>query len=134
VLQTAIQASPRDSGLHHALGLALVRAKRLGDALSELQRAAELGPEQARYTYVYAVALHSAGRKEEAIDALKVNFARHPNDRDTIMALISFYRDAGNFESALEYAERLAQMTPNNHELDNLIATLRRQIKKPAMQ
>ena len=64
VLRTAILASPRDAGLHHALGLALVRAKQLGDAITELRFATELDDQQARYAYVYAVALHSANRKD----------------------------------------------------------------------
>ena len=98
VLLAAIQVSPRDAGLHHALGLALVRAKRLDGAVTELRQAAELDPDQARYTYVDAVALNSTGRKDEAIDTLKESLTRHPNDRDTLMALISFYRDAGKLE------------------------------------
>ena len=64
--------------------------------MSELRRAAELEPEQARYAYVYAVALHSAGRGSEAMTVLKDNLARHPDDRDTLLALISFSRDAGD--------------------------------------
>ena len=83
--------------LHHALGLTLVRLKRLDEALGELRRAAELAPEQARYAYVYAVALHSAGRGGEAMTVLKDSLARHPDDRDTLLALISFSRDAGDF-------------------------------------
>ena len=74
---------PQDAGLHYSLGLALVRLKRSDEALGELRKAAELDPGQARYAYVYAVALHSAGRGNEAIAVLKENLVRHPNDRDT---------------------------------------------------
>jgi Flp pilus assembly protein TadD len=73
VLRMALLASPQDAGLHHALGLTLVRLKRVDLALDELHRASELDPTQARYTYVYAVALHSAGRGGEAITELKKN-------------------------------------------------------------
>jgi Flp pilus assembly protein TadD len=38
VLQAAIEVSPRDAGLHYALGLALVRAKRLDEAIAELRQ------------------------------------------------------------------------------------------------
>src|SRR5207344_3389918 len=61
VLRAAIAASPRDGGLHHALGLTLTRLKRPDEALAEYRRASELEPDRARYTYVYAVGLHSAG-------------------------------------------------------------------------
>jgi Flp pilus assembly protein TadD len=57
VLRAAIAASPRDAGLHYALGLTLTRLKQPDEALAELRRAAELEPDRARYLYVYTVAL-----------------------------------------------------------------------------
>jgi len=127
VLRTSLALAPVDAGLHHALGLVLVRLKRPDEALKELHRAAELQPDQPRYAYVYAVGLHSAGRGDEAITALKENLARHPGDRDTLLALISFSRDAGDFSTALEYAERLVGIEPTNRELETLVETLRHQ-------
>ena len=127
VLRQAIQASPKDAGLHHALGLTLVRLKRQDEALAELARAAELEPDRARYPYVYAVALDASGRRADAIQALKDNLARHPGDRDTLSALVSFNRDAGDVTAALTYAEQLAKIEPNNAELKTLIETLRTQ-------
>jgi predicted CXXCH cytochrome family protein len=132
VLRKALQASPRDAGLHHALGLTLVRLKRQDEAIAELARAAELEPTRARYAYVYAIGLDSTGRRAEAIQALKDNLARHPADRDTLSALVSFNRDARDFASALLYAEQLLQADPNNAELKSLIETLRREAVKPA--
>jgi Flp pilus assembly protein TadD len=109
-------------GLHHALGLVLTRLKRREDALGELRRAAELDPHRA-----YAVGLHSAGH----MAVLKKSLARHPGDRDTLLALISFSRDAGDFGTALDYAEQLARAAPGDPSLVALIENLRRQIKKP---
>ena len=131
VLRTAITAAPQDAGLHYSLGLALVRLKRSDEALGELGKAADLDPGQARYAYVYAVALHSAGRSNEAIAILKENLVRHPNDRDTLLALISFSRESGDISSALEYAERLQQIVPDAPGLTGLIQDLRRQVAKP---
>ncbi len=121
ILEDTIVAAPRDAGLHHALGLALVRLKRNDDALAELNKASELDPERARYAYVYAVALHSGGRVQDALTVLKSNLARHPNDRDTLLALISFSRDSGDAKSALDYAQRLAQIVPADQGLTTLI-------------
>ena len=70
-LREAIADGPEDAGVHHALGLTLVRLKRLDEAIGELRLAAQLAPEQARYAYVHAVALNSAGRGSEAIAVLK---------------------------------------------------------------
>jgi predicted CXXCH cytochrome family protein len=134
VLRTAIEASPRDAGLHHALGLALTRLKRADEAIAELRLAAELEPDRARYAYVYAVALHSAGHGEEAIAALKDGLVRHPEDRDILLALITFNRDAGELPTALEYAERLARLAPNDRDVANLVRSLQDQIKRPNAQ
>src|SRR5262249_16891694 len=131
VLRAAIAASPQDAGLHHALGLVLTRLKRREEALGELRRAAELDPERARYAYVYAVGLHSAGRVDSAMAGCERIFARHPGDHDTLLALVSFNRDAGDFATALDYAERLARIAPGEPGLSTLIETLRRQVKSP---
>jgi predicted CXXCH cytochrome family protein len=130
VLRATIDASPGDGGLHHALGLALTRLKRSDDAIVALRRAAELEPDRARYAYVYAVALNSAGRGQDAIAALKESLARHPEDRDTLLALVTFNRDAGDPATALEYAERLARLAPNDRAVADLVETLRRSVKK----
>ena len=105
-----------------------MRLKRLDEALKELRRATELAPEQARYGYVYAVALHSAGHGSEAMTVLKEDLTRHPNDRDTLLALISFSRDAGDPGTALEYAEQLARIAPVDPNISALIQDLRRQV------
>ena len=129
VLQETIVSAPQDAGLHHALGLALVRLKRNDEALAELNKASELDPERARYAYVYAVALQSGGRTQDAMTVLKGNLARHPNDRDTLLALISFSRDSGDAKAALDYAQRLAQISPADPGLTALIDALKRQIE-----
>jgi predicted CXXCH cytochrome family protein len=127
VLRTTIAASPRDAALHHALGLALTRLKRQDEALAELRRATELDPDGARYAYVYAVGLHSAGRTDEAMALLKQSLTEHPNDRDIVLALVSYSRDAGDLASALAYAERAARIMPGDPGLAALIGQLRQQ-------
>lgn len=124
-LRAAIQTSPQDAGLHHALALALVRARQSDEAVSELRRAAELDPGQARYGYVYAIALNSAGRRQDALVVLQGNLARHPADRDTLTALVSISRDAGDPVSALDYAQRLARIAPDDRSIAGLIKDLR---------
>jgi predicted CXXCH cytochrome family protein len=129
-LRAAIDASPQDAGLHYALGLALVRLKRPNDAADELRQAAGLAPDQPRYAYTYAVALNSAGRGEEAVAVLKESLARQPDNRDTLFALATFNRDKGDFATALEYAEHLARVAPNEPGLTELVENLRQRVKK----
>ncbi|MGB8044597.1 MAG: tetratricopeptide repeat protein [Pseudolabrys sp.] len=134
LLRTAVTASPQDAGLHHALGLALVRQKQNDEALDELRRATELAPNQVQYAYVYGVGLHSAGRVEDSIAVLKDNVGKHPADRDSLLALVAFNRDAGNLASALEYAQRLAQLAPDDRQISELVDSLKRQIESSPQQ
>lgn len=129
VLRTAIASSRQDAGLHHALGLTLTRQKRPDDALDEFRTASQLEPDRSRYAYVYAVALHSSGRLGESIEVLKDNLARHPDDRESLSALVTFSRDSGNIAAALEYAERLSRLVPNDRELTRLTDDLRGRLK-----
>ena len=94
------------------------------------RRATGFDPGNARYAYVYAVALDSTGHRPDAIAVLKANAARHPNDRDTLSALISFSREQGDTAAALDYAERLAEIVPNDPSLAQLIQDLRSAIAK----
>ena len=80
VLREGLARLPRTAALHHSLGLALVRQKQLPSALVELKAAVELAPADSRYRYVYAVALHSAGRTGEAKAAIKAGLSRNPGD------------------------------------------------------
>jgi tetratricopeptide (TPR) repeat protein len=129
-LRKALTFSPRDGGLHHTLGLTLTRQKKPDEALSELRAAAELEPDRLRYSYVYAVALHSYGRIDDSKTVLKENLVRHPGDRDTLLALLAFNRDSGDIGAALEYGEQLKRVSPDDRELPSLIEDLRRRLKK----
>jgi Tfp pilus assembly protein PilF len=110
-LREGINVSPKSATLHHALGLVLVRLKRNDAALTELESAAVLEPGNARFVYVYAVALHSTGKPDLAIASLKKAFADHPNDRDILEALASFSSARGESTEAKKYADRLRTLT-----------------------
>jgi tetratricopeptide (TPR) repeat protein len=130
VLRATLGSSQPDAGLHHALGLTLTREKRPDDALAEFRMATELEPTRSRYAYVYAVALHSFGHIDESMKILKENAARHPDDHDTLLALVMFNREAGNIGDALEYAEQLARLTPGDPDLIRLRDDLRARAKQ----
>ena len=90
VLEDGVTVSPKSAGLHHALGLALIRTGRHSDALAEFERATLLEPNNARFAYVYGVALHSIGRADAAIAWLQKALVVHPGDANMIAALTSF--------------------------------------------
>ncbi len=131
VLRAALAASPRAAAAHHALGLTLTRLKKPAEALSEFQRAAELEPDEARYQYVYGVALHSAGQRDQAMTVLKEGLKRHPTNREILQALVSFSQTAGDAKAALGYAEQLAVIAPDDQSLAALIRDLQRAVNSP---
>ena len=90
VLRDGLDVAPRSGILRYALGLALVRMKRTGESLGELERATALEPGNVRFAYVYAVALHSAGRVDAAIGTLEKALTAHPGDINVRAALASF--------------------------------------------
>ena len=126
-LRQALALDPNNNAAHHALGLLLVRQQRLPEALTALAEAARLGSDNPRYGYVYAVALNGAGQGERTIQTLETVLVTHPNDRDTLVALVAFQRDAGQLDAAREYARRLAALEPDDPE----VRTLLRQVGAP---
>ena len=126
VLRAALAASPNDAGLHYALGLALIRLKKTDAAVGELKQATELQPDSARNAYVYAIALNSTGRSAEARQRLAEALARHPDNRDILTALVQISQQAGDPASALDYAERLLKLAPDDQELKSFVEDLRR--------
>jgi predicted CXXCH cytochrome family protein len=113
ILREGSRIAPNSAILHHALGLALVRLKQTEAALGELKRATVLEPGNARFAYVHAVALHSTGKSDAAIKRLEKTLAAHPNDRDILQALASFYQARGEKAAAEKYAERLRTLDAN---------------------
>ncbi|KPK52808.1 MAG: hypothetical protein AMS22_08490 [Thiotrichales bacterium SG8_50] len=110
-LLQAIAASPGSAAAHHSLGLSLVRQRRTNEALGELRKAAELDRDNARFSYIYGVALNSAGQSKQAIRILQGAHDRHPNNRDIVGALMAFHRDMGNASEARRFAEKLQAMS-----------------------
>jgi Flp pilus assembly protein TadD len=94
------------------------------EAIAELEAAARLVPENARYGYVYAVALHDTGRPQQAQAALAQVLARHPHDRPTLSALVGYALERGDAGRALEHARRLAELEPSNSDVRRLVERL----------
>lgn len=124
ILKDAISRSPNDASLEHALGLLLVRQKRGAQGLDLLAAAAHSEPGNARYVYVYAVALNGAGQTHAAIETLERSIKVHPYDRESLAALVSFFEQAGDPAKALTYAQRLDELEPGNPEVRRMLKEL----------
>ncbi len=124
VLRTALQKSAMDASLHYALGLSLARQQRTTEALGELRIAARLAPNQARYAYVYGVALNSNGSAVEAIKVLVEAHKHFPGDVETLQALATMERDLGHRASARGYAQQLVDLIPEDPQAQALLREL----------
>ena len=111
ILRDALKRTPQNPVARHALGLTLIRLNRHEEALVELERAYEWGPEDARHGYVLGIALDSLGMPDRALDVLRETLDAHPYDRDILAALSEMCRARGMSEEAGEYARRLAALT-----------------------
>jgi tetratricopeptide (TPR) repeat protein len=123
-VRDALKRDPRSAPAHFALGLSLARQKRTGDALKALAEAVKLAPDNARFAYVYAVALNDSGQKQQALRELENALKRHPYDRDVLLTLALFQRDGGNRADALRYAQRLAELEPDNPQVARVVSEL----------
>ncbi|MEA3276077.1 MAG: tetratricopeptide repeat protein [Pseudomonadota bacterium] len=123
-LRRGLELSGQSADLAHALGLSLVRQKKQEKALDLFAEAAELAPDNARYSYVYAVALSSGGALGEAIRVLESAHRGHPGDQEILYALVTFNRDGGHLRAALQYARKLQELIPDNPAVDRLVREL----------
>src|SRR5262249_17854462 len=93
VLRNALAHAGKQPSLVYALGLLMVRERHLHEATQLLKEAAARGPQNPRFGYVYAVALHDSGQLAEALSSLKAVIGKHPYDRDSLAALQAFCRE-----------------------------------------
>ncbi len=124
VLRAALKRNPKNASLHYALGLSLVRQHRSKDAFTELQSAARLAPDQARYAYVYGVALNSSGNTAGALRVLSEAHKRFSADIEILLALATIERDLGHRAQAHSYAQQLVDLVPEDPQAQALLREL----------
>jgi Flp pilus assembly protein TadD/Zn finger protein HypA/HybF involved in hydrogenase expression len=107
ILREGLEHTTEPAGLHHHLGLTLVRRGRRAEAVQELRRAHELEPGNARFAYVLGAAMWSEGQREQAFALLQLSLQQHPSDRSLLSALASYARELGKSRLADEYERRL---------------------------
>jgi tetratricopeptide (TPR) repeat protein len=79
----ALALKPEDAGLHNNYALTLARAKKFDQAQAELQKAAELDPQNAgKYYYNLGALLVNAGQSEPAAAAFKKAIDLQPTYAD----------------------------------------------------
>ncbi len=124
IIRDGLKISPDTGVLHHILGLALVRQGKTDAAMTALNKATALEPNNRQFAYVYAVALNSTGRPNEALTVLDKMLASAPRDQQVLQAAALFCRDAGMTELAIGYAKRLLATSPGNPGYQALLQQL----------
>ena len=124
VLRKGLGIAPDSADLHHALGLLLVRGKRMPDAIAAFARATELDPDAERYAYVYAIALDSQGDVDRAIAELERAHGRHPGSTDLVATLATLNEKGGDREAAIGWARKLVELAPGNPQAQALLDSL----------
>ena len=122
LIRDGIAANDAEAALHHTLGLLLVRKNQPAAALAELSRAAQLAPGEARFVYVYAIALNSTGDSGQAMAVIEDAAIRFPGDFDIGFAQVTLLREAGQIVAARDAAAMLVERYPGN---DNALRLLR---------
>ena len=100
---------PQDALAFHALGLSYLRQKRIHAALPALRKASEIDPNVTRFSFVYALALHSDGQSVGAIKQLEMEIERHPADRDAALTLVVYCKEMRDAECIRKYEGRIVK-------------------------
>ena len=124
VLRAGLARVPDAAALHHALALVMVRQKRTAESLNELAEATRLDPANARFAYVYAVALNDAGDPKRALKVLETALTRQPYDRELLSGLALYTAKAGQRDAAIGYAKTLVALDPEHPEYAQLAARI----------
>jgi predicted CXXCH cytochrome family protein len=124
LLRQAMAIEPDNADIRHALGLLLVRQHDYATALPLLHQASDLAPGNARYAYVYAIALNSAGQPREAIALLEGAHKAHPADWDLLSGLAMIARDAGDISAAQQAAHEMVALRPADPQARALLRGL----------
>ena len=119
---TLARTNAERADLHHARGLAAVRAGQMDVALDHLASAARLAPAQTHYAWVYAVALDGVGRTPAAIAVLEGAQHRAPRNRDLLVALVRYQAKQGDTAAARDWLDALRAAAPGDPALQQLEA------------
>lgn len=128
VLQRALARTPDAAPLYHALGLSLVRQKQYQKAAAALEKAATLAPDNSRYGYIYGAILQHLGKLADAQQQWQLTLRQDPNNRELLLALLGVSRKLQDWPVALQHAQQLQSLQPDDPGLQSLIVHLQQRV------
>ena len=125
VLREGARRHPDEGELFYSLGLLLAEVGEGEAAADALERAGALMPERGRVHYNRGVLLTQLGRSEEAEAALVLALKSDDRDPEVLHALVDLHVKREQWERALPYAERFAEVTRGAPVAAELLARVR---------
>jgi tetratricopeptide (TPR) repeat protein len=96
------------------MGVAHLRNKDAPSALAEFERAAQLDPKLPTLHSLHGLALMEAGRRSDAAEAFRAEFANNPNDFDSNLYLGLLLKDEGKLDESGDHLRRASRLRPND--------------------
>lgn len=127
--QKLVAEKPDSAARLIALG-DLQAAQKPADAVASYRKAAAIEPTGIGVQKLSA-ALAQSGQGAEAGNALRSWLAKHPEDHDTRLALVTHYIDTAKYDDAIRESEVLDRAAPNTPAVLNNLAWLYGQKKDP---
>jgi predicted O-linked N-acetylglucosamine transferase (SPINDLY family) len=112
-LQTLAAQRPDDADAHYRLGDALYQLDRVGEALSPLERAAQLKADVAEYHYKLGNVLKDIGREDEALERYRLALQLEPAHARAISNCGTIWENRGMVEEAMRRYSQAIQADPD---------------------
>jgi len=106
--------TPDSAAAWHALGTALVRAGRTGEAARAFEAALEREPAHLPALINLGHALYGLGRADEAIACLVRASALEPGNPEALRGLAEMLRRTGQLQAAIDAAEEQSRLHPQD--------------------
>lgn len=123
-LREVIARDPRYWQPHLMLALAVRDTEGDVSALSHLNDAVRLRPNDAEIRNLLAAILRKQGRAREAVEHLRAVVAINPRDIEPVVNLASAMRDANLFDEARQVCQAALQMIPDHPEFKRILDSL----------
>ncbi len=128
LLREVTEQEPEFGQAYYSLGLLLAEQDRLQEAVTQFEKAAGLMPDQSRVFYNWAIALQTLDRPQEAEEAYIKAIEAAPDNPDYRYGIVTLYLQQEQHEAALEHAERLDQLVPNNQQVHQLLRMIEQEM------
>lgn len=129
LLETVVSQEPEYGEAYYSLALILAEDGLLQESLDYFEQASQLLPENSRVLYNHAIALQTLERRDEAEQVYLQAISLDQNNPDYRYGLVTLYLQQNEHEKALEHAEVLNRLMPNNAQIQQLLNFIEQQLQ-----